>query len=37
MYHGAMFPALANIAEEGFDRSACSSYDGNEVFVSNRR
>lgn len=33
MYHGAMLAAIVNIAQEGFDLSAC----GGRVYVSNRR
>ncbi len=33
MFHGAIFPALVNIAVEGFDLSACLG----KIFVSDRR
>jgi hypothetical protein len=38
MFHGANLATLANIAEEGFDLSACrTSIFGAGVFVSNKR
>jgi hypothetical protein len=36
MYHGAAFPVLANIIDEGFDLAACNPLDGG-VYVSNVR